>query len=264
MRKLLLLPLPPPYAGPETIAEGIPEALGGRKAEDLEVVNTTLRKKNREKGRFNLRGLLAFLPVYFRFVCRLLRSDVVFMYFCSSRVGFLRDSAFILTSRMFGRRVVAQYHGGGFRRFFLRQARVFRWFIAFALKRAETVLVLGESLRPMMRGIVPRESVSVLYNGVRLNDFPPAPKKVQGVFTVFFMGHLTFPKGFYDLVKAYSMLHRRYGPRIAMIFAGERVGYKEELSRFLDDSWADFYLRNISEITSLIESFIDESPGVNA
>lgn len=263
-RVLLLLPLPPPHAGPEEIADGIVRELRQRGLDQYLVLNSTIRTINRQKGKLDLSGMFRFIGIYFRFLAALLRTRVVFFYMCSSRIGFLRDSIYVLTARLFGRAVVAQYHGGNFDGFYRARSGIYRAYVRFVLRRLTRLLAVGESLVSMFNSIIESGRVSFLRNGVDPSVFPEKSYRSEGPFTVLFVGHLTFPKGFYDLVLAYGKLREELGADISLIFAGERVGRKPGLAVFLNDHWAPRFLEAIDKITSTIEDFVDNAPDMGA
>lgn len=264
MQTLLLLPLPPPYAGPESIAYGIIHEFEKSGLLNYVYVNSTIRTINQDKGKFNLRGLLKFLSIYVKFLSSLMNSELVFLYICSSKVGFLRDSIYILTASFLGKNIIVQHHGGNFDGFYNVQPRWYRAFIRFVLNRVTRLLVLGDRLRSMFDGLIPKERISILVNGVDPNEFPGKKPQKSDRFTVLFLGHLTFPKGFYDLIVAYKLLKIELGSNIQLIFAGERVGYKTALSKYLDEKWSNYFLSNIEVITRTIEEFIDHAESFDA
>jgi glycosyltransferase involved in cell wall biosynthesis len=261
---LMLLPLPPPYAGPESMASSMVKSMTDMGLQDYGIVNSTLRRENKAKGRLNLQGVLSFIPVLFRYLGKLTGSEVVFMYICSSKIGFLRDSLYILLARLFGKKVLVQYHGGNFRSFYMHRSSLYRAFVRSVLRRTESILVLGRPLVRMFDEIVPEAAVQVLCNGVDPGEFSLRDRRADRQFTVCYLGHLTFPKGFYDLVLAYRKLRARHGDDISMLFAGERVGYKKALSRFLDDRWSDYYLSNIDLIVGTMLEFTEHCGEYNA
>lgn len=261
---LLLLPLPPPFAGPETVARGLVDSLAELGTITYKLVNSTLQKTNKSKGKLSISGLAVFFRVLHKYISSLQNTDLVYMYLCSSKVGFIRDSVYIFTARIFHKKIVAQYHGGNFHSFYDRQSFLYKAFIRFTLLKLQRLFVLGNSLRKMFTGILPNDRVSILYNGIDTSLFPMKTVSARKEFTIFFMGHLTFPKGFYDLVIAYKILYKKYGSHIRLVFAGERVGYKLELKQFLNKQWSEYYVANIEHINAVIEDFIDSCSNYNA
>jgi glycosyltransferase involved in cell wall biosynthesis len=75
-------------------------------------------------------------------------------------------------------------------------------------------------------------------------------------FTIFFMGHLIYSKGFYDLVDAYKILYKKYGNDIRFIFAGENVGFKKSTAEFLNGKYKKDFLKNGKEKNKEVQQFI--------
>lgn len=264
MKNIILLPLPPPYAGPEVIASGIIQEYERMEVSNYIVINSTIRSINQEKGKFNISGLIKFLRIYCKFVRALVNTESLFLYICSSRVGFMRDSIYILTASLLNMRIVAQYHGGNFDGFYKSQPGWYKTYIRFVLRRISKLLVLGNSLKSMFDDLLPNERISVLMNGINPLEFPVKKTREVDPFTILYVGHLTFPKGFYDLVEAYKLLNSEFGKDISFIFAGERIGCEPALSKFLNTKWACYFLDNIRDITKTIEDFIDNAEYYNA
>ena len=59
MKILLLLPLPPPFAGPEIIAREIIDSCTIEKLRNVTHINSTIRDSNTKKGHFDLKGVLS-------------------------------------------------------------------------------------------------------------------------------------------------------------------------------------------------------------
>ena len=258
MKTVLLLPLPPPAAGPEIIAASLVEALPQKARRQITVINATIRKLNRSKGKLDISGMRGFFRIYRTLVGRLWHSEQLFMYLCSSRIGFLRDAVYIFTARLFRNRVVAQYHGGNFLRFYQLRSPLYRWFIRLTLGRLQHLLVLGENIKRDFADIYPLGNIQVLHNGIDAARFPMAGRTEKITpFTLFYLGHLSFPKGFYDLLRSYRQLRLEFGEQIQLLFAGERIGRKPALANFLNEQWAAHFLDNIDEITTAIDEFTD-------
>jgi len=258
-KTLLLLPLPPPYAGPEVIASEIVHEFERMEVSNCIVINSTIRSINQEKGKFNVSGLIKFLRIYCKFISALVSTESLFLYICSSRVGFMRDSIYILTASVLSKSIVAQYHGGNFDGFYNSQPGWYKTYIRFVIRRISKLLVLGNSLKSMFDDLIPNERISVLGNGINPLEFPVKKTRDVGPFTILYIGHLTFPKGFYDLVKAYKLLSSEFGQEISFIFAGERVGCKPALSKFLSGNWVKYFLENLEDITNTIEEFTENA-----
>lgn len=264
MEKILfLLPFPPPFSGPEMVSKELFETQAINTDASVRSLNSTLKTTNQDKGKMGIRGVWRFIGIYRRLLRHLFAVKVVFICLSSSRVGFLRDSIYILTTRLFGRVCVAQYHGSFFKHFYHKQPTYYQWWIRFSLNKLNLLLVLGQNLKSIFEDCY-RGQIDVLYNGLNIKSLATEGERNQTVFTIFFMGHLWYPKGFYDLIQAYKSLHKRYDNKIALCFAGERTGYQKGALEFLSEPWYSYYLKNGKQIANEIEDFIDHAERYNA
>ena len=256
--KLFVLPYPPPFAGPEIIAKTLLNSRAFVNKKDIVYVNANIRYSNSKKGNLDIKGMLMFLKRYLQFLVQLLHSKTVFMYLCSSRVGFLRDSIYILTSWLLRKKCVAQYHGGNFNIFFADQSAVYQGWIRFTLKKLSSLIVLAESLRFMFKDCY-KGKIDVLHNGLNPDEYSAKNNFHEGPFTIFFMGHLSYSKGFYDLVDAYKLLYLKYGTKIKLIFAGENFGFINETASFLTGKWKEDFLKNGKKKNREIQEFVSNT-----
>ncbi|MCK5374849.1 MAG: glycosyltransferase family 4 protein [Alphaproteobacteria bacterium] len=212
-------------------------------------------------------GVFAFLGVYFKFLRHLIfsRITIVYLLLSSSKVGFLRDSVLIFTASLFGKTVVAHYRGGNFHNFYNSSTSLYKKLIETTMDRIDTVIVLANSLKFMFEKLVDSERIKVLYNGLPVEEYSSIERKPhnKNAVTILFMGHLTFPKGFYDLIRAYKRLRNTYS-HIRLAFAGGMPGINPEHKNLLQDSAREYFLSHIDEITNETLSFIENAASYNA
>jgi glycosyltransferase involved in cell wall biosynthesis len=265
---LFFAPTPPPYAGPEVNSEELLKTLHAIRC-PFEVIHlrSNIRKENLKKGILDLEGLLAFLGVYFKFLRHLIFSKITIVYLLlsSSKVGFMRDAVLIFTASLFGKVVVAHYHGGNFHNFYNSSTPLYKKLIESTINRIDTVIVLANNLKFMFENFVDSERIKVLYNGLPVEEYfsiERNPHK-KNVVTILFMGHLTFTKGFNDLICAYKRLKNNY-PDIRLVFAGSLPEAKPALHEFLTSPYKEYFLDNIDKITNEALSFIENAASYNS
>ena len=122
-RVLVFASLPPPYHG-TTVMNAV--LLRSRLAEGFELVHVDLsdHRDVSNIGRIdftNVRIALASIWRGFRAAWRL-RPDLIFLSVSEYLLPFLRDSAYVLVTRPFCRRILLQLHGGDFGGFYRRSA----------------------------------------------------------------------------------------------------------------------------------------------
>ncbi len=265
MNKIIfLLPLPPPFAGPETIAYELINSDTIKQQNDIIVINSSLKNSNKDKGKFNLLGLKRFFCIVFQLLKNFRKSDTVFMYFSSSKVGFFKDSIYIILCWLFGKRCIAQYHGANFHNFYKSQNNIYKNYIKFSLGKLNKLLVLGNNIKPVFDNIYSGK-ILVLYNGLDIKKYSVVKyEKNNKPFTVFFMGHLIYSKGFHLIIKAYKELYNKYGNKISFKFAGENIGFQKETKEFLNGNWKQNFIINGEKINDGIQNFINNTKNFNA
>lgn len=258
------MPYPPPFAGPEIIAKEIIESDFIKNRNDIYFINSNVHKVNKNKGKITIGSLIQFGKVYSKFIFNILNAKAVFFYLSSNKTGFIRDSVYIITCWVFGRKCIAQYHGSHFNYFYYEQNKFFRFFIKGVLLRINKIVVFSENLKKMFDKIFKGE-LEILYNGLNLNKYKSSVIKESKdkPFKILYLGHLTYSKGFFDLVFAYKILHIKYGNNISLLFAGENYGdnLKKE---FLSKKWQDEYFANGYKKAGISSDFINNFKKYNS
>ena len=256
MNYLFLLPYPPPLAGPELIAKELIESDFIKNRNDVIIVKSNIQVFNKYKGKINVGVIIRLIKVYCKFIFYLFRTNCVFLSLNSNKTGFLRDSVFIITCWILNKKCIAQYHGSHFSYFFYDQNIFFRHFIKRVLSRIDTVIVFSETLKDMFNKIY-EGKLEILYNGLNLNNYKY--KKIKNhdnrPFTILFLGHLTYSKGFYDLIFAFKMLYKKYGGDVSLIFAGENYRDDPRMD-LLSEKWRNKFLINGSKKAGVCSDFI--------
>jgi glycosyltransferase involved in cell wall biosynthesis len=265
---LLFLPTPPPYAGPEVASDLLLRALA--KCEGVKTVHirSNVRQDNRAKGNFNLSGILAFARVYGRLLGAILhhRPSVLCFLLSSNRVGFIRDSVVIFTGWLFRCRVVGHYRGAHFDTFYRLSSPALRWFVRTVLKMVDGIIVQAAGLREMFVGLFPLYDIAVLPNGLDFDGWNPPSRPQSDRVRLLFVGHLTFAKGFYDLIVAYDRLRARH-PQIELWFAGEIMDNEQQkfrVAELLDADDQKYFFDHVTEISGRIKKFLDQQQSHNA
>jgi len=265
MKNLLLLPLPPPFAGPEMIAFNLVRSAKLKKSENIILQNANIHNSNADKGSFTISGFKNFILIIINYLKNLRHVKGVFVYLSSSRLGFFKDSIYIYLAILSRRKVVAQYHGSNFYHFYEFQSWLYRRYIEFTLRRLSKILVLGKTLKPIFYDIDPTLKIDVLPNGLDVQQYTVLKKNIPGSeFTILFMGHLIFSKGFYDLIISYKQLYSKYRRRISINFAGENIGYSVTTLEFLSGKFYEQFKKYGKEIDAEIQDFIKNSYEYNA
>lgn len=144
-------------------------------------------------------------------------SGVVYLPLSENLAAFLRDSLFIWAASSAHWKVAIHIRNSMFREFYSAQNALVRLWMRSTLRRVDSLAVLGESLRPIFDGLVPRTKLVVVRNGTPDVD-PPNISRQEG--RVVFLSNLLRRKGVVEAVEA-ALLVVRAEPVAEVIFAGE-------------------------------------------
>ena len=264
MKKILaFVPSPPPCAGPEITSKALLENLKLEKDCSLRILKSNVRTNNHEKGKFNISGLTSAVRVLFKlFVsCVTYRPAIVYFLLSSSKVGFLRDFFVILISKICFCSVIAHYHGSNFRNFYLGQSQWYQWLIRIGLKNIDTLIVQGECLKPVFEDLYPADRIKVLHNGVPLELIEKSDKTKRNgdqALSLLFISHISFTKGFYELIFAFEELSMEY-PDLSLWVAGDLTLNATTQSEFLTGNSREFYKQHFRFVHEKIENFLEKS-----
>jgi len=201
MRVLAVVPLPPPFTGPENATALL---LGGDHPFELSPINTNYRRTPEGRGTPGLAGAVSLARLIVLLLARLIlwRPRVVYYSITATRLGWLRDSAVIALSRLFGARLLLHFRGGHFGFFLMDTDPLTRFIVRASLTLAQSVIVQAERLRPMFSGLV--KNVYVLPNPAPVFPEAPYPRPRR----VLFVGHLSHAKGYTTLLRAVPLVLR--------------------------------------------------------
>lgn len=234
---LIVGPSPPPYNGMSIANEFLLSAL--RDTVSVVHLDTADRRGLANVGKLEMMNVALAGVHGFRLVRLLLsrRPQIVYVPIAQAWLPFLRDCLFLIPARIARRRVIIHLHGGYFQRFYQQTSKAMRAMIRYALGDARAAIVLWEGGRGLFDGIVPKEIIRVVPNGIpdyfenetARRDDCPDPQ-------LLYLGLLCATKGVLDLLRALDAVKDDY-PGSRAIFAGEWASREEKLAahRIIED-----------------------------
>jgi glycosyltransferase involved in cell wall biosynthesis len=207
-RILVVGPVPPPFHGVATFTRDLLE-FGRHPDFELLHLDTSDRRDAENIGKWDVQNVQLGFSHVAQLAASNLKSSVDFVYVPISQnvPAFLRDTLFILQSRMMLKKVVLHLHGGYFREFYqsapAQQAG--QSLIRSVMNSAAAVVVLAQEFKPILKGIVPEEKIFVVENGVP--DLATASSTGStSQKTLLYMSTLTRTKGILELLNALSLV----------------------------------------------------------
>jgi glycosyltransferase involved in cell wall biosynthesis len=204
-------PLPPPYHGGAVATRYVLDSDVARRCRIIHV-DTTDPRGLENIGRFDAGNVALALRHALAMLAALAtqRPAAAYVPVAQNRLGLLRDAALILPALLLRRRLVVHLHGSGIRELHDSTDPLTRALLRYVLSRADRVIVLGESLRPLLEGITAAERIAVLPNGVA-DAFGgmPARRRDATPLRVLYLGNVRAAKGYHIAVEAVTILERR-------------------------------------------------------
>jgi len=209
---IALITLPPPWTGPEVANE----MLFSDTPDNLLVLRVNPPGSQAGRGSLSPRKVLWFAGAWFRYAWALLwhRPRTIYLTITATRLGWLRDLALLVPTRILRKRLVLHMRGGHFHHFYAHAGWLrgpVRWAI-----RGTDVMVQSESLRRQFAGLDCR--MFVIPNPVA--ETTPSPRVEREDKAILFIGWLTVSKGLDVLADAMCILWKEM-PEIRLILVGQ-------------------------------------------
>lgn len=145
--------------------------------------------------------------------------DLIYIPVSQTTLGYIRDSAYILLSKMFGRKVICHLRGGNFKNWYDSSKSLMRWYIRVVHSLVDGQIVLGKKLLKLFQGIIPDNKVYVVPNGQ--NEQLRYKKKHPGnKIRVVYLSNMIGAKGLFHLLDAVPDVINATRKNIEFIFAG--------------------------------------------
>lgn len=178
---------------------------------NLDLTNITLGLKN-------FYGL-------FKVIIRL-KPDLVYLPIAQN-IAYLRDGIFIMIINFFCEaKIVIHLHGSYFKCYYNESNWFIKKFIDFTLRKVDTAIVLGNSLKNILDKWV--NNIEVVPNGVFFNsNIKRKYYKNNKEIIVSYLGNLLESKGVFTLVKASKIVLKKYN-NVKFRFAGSWWSQEKE------------------------------------
>jgi len=204
---LILGKLPPPYMGPAVATQIILNSDLKDKF-DLYHLDTRLNRSLLNIGKFSLRKISKNIDIYLdlRKILKDKKPDLVLIPISQSTLGFLKDSLFILISRMYGRKVLIHLRGSNIQNWLQKSFFLTRMYVEWVIRRCQGAIVLGENLRYLFEKYFPPEKIFVVPNGANY-IFPDKEKKNAKKVRILYLANLQPSKGIEDVIEAINIIN---------------------------------------------------------
>ncbi len=218
-RLLVVGPLPPPHHGVTVSTSLVLASPVLRERFNVEHVDTSDHRSARTIATWDLTNIGLALLALFRLVRRLRGvQGVVYLPLSQSTPGLLRDSLLVHAASLRSWKVAAHLRGGEFDDYYRRAHPLMRRLTRATLARIDSVAVMGEGLRDIFAGLVPRDRIAVVPNGTP--EVESGARVRSDPEHVLFLGNLRRRKGVVEALEA-ALLVAAVRPSAHFTFAGD-------------------------------------------
>ena len=217
---LFLSPLPPPYMGP-TMATDI--ILNSKLKNDFSLIHldTSDHRELDFLNKIDFRNVFLAIKhgvvLFWLIITRM--PDLIYIPVSQTTLGYVRDSAYILLSKIFRRKVVCHLRGGNFKNWYDSSSSLIRRYIRSIHSLVDGQIVLGKKLSKLFDGIVPPNKIYVVPNG-KNEQF--AYKKIHSnnKIRIVYLSNMIGAKGLFHVLDAVPEVAATNNNNIEFIFAG--------------------------------------------
>lgn len=202
---LLIGPTPPPFHGVAVAIQTLLQSdlVKRFRAHHLDLAD---RRGIQHVNKPDLHDVALFVRQWLKLVGILIRAcpRVSYLVLSQSTIGFLRDSILIWPMYLRGSHIVLHLHGGNFREWFLGRSWFMQAYVKVVLRRVRRAIVLGESLRAQFDGLIEKDRIAVVPNGIDWSDSYPdrSVPRSPGRFRILHLSTLSHLKGALVLLQA--------------------------------------------------------------
>jgi len=203
-------PTPPPHHGVSVATEVLLSALP---SDHFRIVHldTADRRGIAFVNQPDLWDFVLFVRQWLSHVLALLvhRPHISYLPLSQSRIGFIRDSLFIVPALLCNAAIVVHMHGANFDQVYRTGGPLFQWYVDRILERVRKFVVLGEMLRPIFERWAEPGQIAVVPNGVPEGNLRgPAPEgsPKASIFRIVFLSTLKPAKGLFVLLEALALV----------------------------------------------------------
>jgi len=198
--------LPPPFMGP-AIATQILLQSGLKDNFNLVHIDTKINEDLKEMGQWSFRKFFRNISIYFKIVRNGINAkpQLVLIPISQSTVGFIKDSIYILLSRLFCRKILLHLRGSEFKMWMDRSSPLTKLYVKSVFKICSGVIVLGDNLRYLFAGYFPDSKIHVSPNGGNY-IIPERTRTDSEKIHVLYLGNLQSSKGIEDVIEAIHLI----------------------------------------------------------
>lgn len=196
-------PLPPPIGGVAFMNHQFQTLLIEN---GFQIISFNTSKKTKSEDLYKKKGMNEFvhlLSSIFKFISFMFtnRFDIANI-FVTSNLAFMRDAIFIIILKIFRKKIILHFHSKKQGEYFLEKKRI--GYMSFFINMADKIILLSEDHKQYFQQYFNNEKMEIIENFI---DYELYKCNIsEKVDEFLYVGRLSEKKGFFDLLKAVSIL----------------------------------------------------------
>ncbi|MFC2113489.1 glycosyltransferase family 4 protein [Bacteroidota bacterium] len=241
---LLILKLPPPVNGATTMNRYIYKSVLINSSFNCFYIDYGLAKDNTDFGTFRFNKLVKYLRVIFTLLFFLIKRKIKLVYIvvAPKGIGFLKDSLFVLISKIFRTKVLIHLQGKGI---YNTAVNSNHWKIYYRFIFSKSrVICLTPTLIKDLEDIY-NETPYIIPNGIEITDYSDvSPIKGLNQPIILFLSNLYTSKGLVDFIDSVVMLKNQTAIEfLALIIGNETKEFSgKEIAELIHTKGASNYI----------------------
>lgn len=228
-----------------------------RRGVQIFFINTAIGVTESNIRKITFKRSILTLLIVIKFFKNLLLSQKVYIVVSMSSIGFIRDAAFIIFSKLFFKKVILHLHGAGFKsNFYNKKPYLFKKFIALIYTFSDRLILLSKNIEKDFC-FIEKEKKIVLPNfiinnkknieySIKERDF----KKIK----IIYLSNMIYSKGYMTLLETCNIL-KKNSIDFSCIFIGKFVNDYVSTQDFLPaNKLKELFIKKINDYN--LQNFI--------
>ena len=165
-------------------------------------------------GKISIGNIYIAFSQYVRFILTLLkyRPNIIHLH-TSQSIAWLKDTFYVIVSKMLGIRVILHFHASDFDKFYAKTPSIMQHYTRWMINRVDAIICVSESWKNTIDQIVPPARVHKYINCINVNDVQAHRNGADDhKVTALFLGAVGNRKGVPELLDAMSLIKSKNLP----------------------------------------------------
>ncbi|PWH12789.1 MAG: hypothetical protein DDG60_11745 [Anaerolineae bacterium] len=168
---------------------------------------TVKNRHLKKSGRLSVQNLLLAISQYTRFLLMFLKTRPHIVHIHTSQgLAWLKDTFYILLSKLLGAKVVLHIHAADFNDLYDQKNRALQQYTRWVMGLSDMVISVSETWKQRLQGIIPGDKICALPNCINVKAFPDYATEEIHQVQAMFIGSIGLRKGAFDLIEALGRL----------------------------------------------------------